>query len=314
MTEYESIELNTTIPNLHALETSDLSAYDAVYLGASFCLLYADNFITHADDLSAAVSQLKEDGKSVYLSTYAIPLTADLDRVRENVARGVEAGIDGAEIHNMGVARLLAREFPGLRLVAGSFSNVYTDMTAAVLKEYGVRRIVPNHELPLEETDLLREDTDLEIELLVHGKIPLGVSESCFLLSFQGETGLKCPDLCQHNFRLRRDSWEMVSLGKAVVSGKDMCMVEHLPMLLDSGYRVFRLEGLSESPAYRATVAAVYREAFRDALADPEGFRTRTRAYKEQLDRVSTGFCNGYFFGLPGRFYRDAEGTVHEES
>jgi len=281
-----------------------------VYLGAAFCLRYENNFITHADDLRRAVYQLKRAGKHVYLSTYAIPLTTDLEAVRESVAAAVGAGVDGVEIHNMGVARVLAREFPGLTLIAGSFANVYTDMTGSVLAGYGVRRIVPNHELPLEEIDFLRDGTGLEIELLLHGKVPLGVSESCFLLKYQTETGIECPRLCQQNFRLRREDWEMISLGKAVISGKDMCMIEHLPMLLEGGYRVFRLEGLSETPAYRATVGRVYREALEVAQDDPTGYAAHIAAYLEQLDRVASGFCNGFYFGLPGRFYRDREGRV----
>jgi len=305
LTQNPSVELNTAIPNLKTLQASDLAAYDAIYLGASFCLKYEGNSLTHEDDLRQAVGALRQQGKRVFLSTYAIPLTTQLDAVRANVACGVEAGVDGVEIHNMGVARMIAREFPGLPLVAGSFANVYTNMTADVLQQHGVRRVVPNHELPLDEINVLQQSNDLEIELLVHGKIPLGVSESCFLLSYQETTGIHCPNLCQQDFRLRREDWEMISLGKAVVSGKDMCMIEHLPALLAAGYHVFRLEGLSESAEYRATVAQVYREAVDVAIGAPDGFDDQLPDFVRRLDRVSTGFCNGYYFGLPGRFYRD---------
>jgi len=307
LTRNLSVELNTAIPNLQTLQASDLAAYDTVYLGAPFCLKYEGNFLTHEEDLRQAVEILRRQGKRVFLSTYAIPLTTQLDAVRKSVACGVEAGVDGVEIHNMGVARMLAREFSGLSLVAGSFANVYTDMTAAVLQEHGVRRVVPNHELPLDEINVLQQNSDLEIELLVHGKIPLGVSESCFLLGYQETTGIHCPDLCQQDFRLRREDWEMISLGKAVVSGKDMCMIEHLPALLGAGYRVFRLEGLSESVEYRSTVAQVYREAIDIAVGNRARFGDHLPDYLQRLDRVSTGFCNGYYFGLPGRFYRNGE-------
>jgi len=309
LTQNLSVELNTAIPNLETLQASDLAAYDAVYLGAPFCLKYEGNFLTHEEDLRQAVGTLQRQGKRVFLSTYAIPLTTQLDAVRANVAYGVDAGVDGVEIHNMGVARMIAREFPGLPLVAGSFANVYTNMTADVLREHGVRRVVPNHELPLDEINVLQQNSDLEIELLVHGKVPLGVSESCFLLSFQETTGIHCPDLCQQDFRLRREDWEMISLGKAVVSGKDMCMIEHLPALLAAGYRVFRLEGLSESTEYRATVAQVYREAVDAAGEGLDKFSRQLPDFLRRLDRVSTGFCNGYYFGLPGRLYRNGEGV-----
>ena len=93
----------------------------------------------------------------------------------------------------------------------------------------------------------------------------------------------------------------MKTLGKGILSGKDVCMLEHLPRLLADGHRFFRIEALSESPAYRSEVAAVYREALRRAAA---GDGTADESWWETLRRhARIGLCNGFYFGKSGMDY-----------
>ncbi len=93
----------------------------------------------------------------------------------------------------------------------------------------------------------------------------------------------------------------MKSLGKGILSGKDVCMLEHLPRLLSEGHRHFRIETISESPAYRREVAAVYRAALDRAAA---GEDTVDEAWWETLRRhARIGLCNGFYFGRSGMDY-----------
>jgi len=135
----------------------------------------------------------------------------------------------------------------------------------------------------------------------VHGKMPLGISDYCFLLEYEEAWGVKCPDLCQKELFLKQGNWAMKTLGKGILSGKDVCMLEHLPRLLADGHRYFRIEALSETPAYRSEVAAVYRAALRraasgDGTADEAGWETLRR-------HARIGLCNGFYFGKSGMDY-----------
>lgn len=301
-----TLELNTSIANLKALAESDLSLYQAVYLGNIYCRLYEDNFLERLDHLRAAIDLLHAAGKKAYVSTYATPITPDLDQIRRVLEAAATLGADAVEVHNLGVLRIAANEFPSLRLHTGVFANVYTDLTARKFIELGVARITPNYELSLEEIDLIKSRVETEIELLLHGKMPLGSSESCFLVTNAAALAVTCPAACQGEHFLRYKDWELKTLGKGVLSGRDACMLEHFPRLLDAGYTVFRIETISENPAYRADVARVYVEAI--ARGRENGWRLGEGWWDMLRQHAPHGFCNGFYFGKSGRLYVGATG------
>jgi putative protease len=99
------------------------------------------------------------------------------------------------------------------------------------------------------------------------------------------------------------------NVGKGVLSGKDLCVIEHLPLLLSAGLSIFRVEGLYETAAYRSEVGAVYRESL--ALASSgKGYAVRPGWAKALRKHSRNGFCNGYYFGKSGQSY---VGTVLQE-
>jgi U32 family peptidase len=296
-----SFELNTTIANLRNLRESDLSDYDGVYLGDIYCRLYEANFLEQTADLTEGLRILKDQGKRAYVTTYAAPRNDFLPKVRKMLAAAAAAGAEAVEVHNLGVLRMAHEEFPQLPVHVGGFANVYTAAGADVLREFGAVRFTPNYELSLDEIRDITAASDAPMELLVHGKMPLGISDYCFLLEYEEKWGVKCPDLCQKELFLKQGDWAMKSVGKGIMSGKDVCMLEHLPRLLGEGHRYFRIETVSESPAYRREVAAVYRAALEgaaggDAAIDDGWWDTLRR-------HARIGLCNGFYFGKSGMEY-----------
>jgi putative protease len=183
----------------------------------------------------------------------------------------------------------------------GGFANIYTAAGAEVLRGFGAVRFTPNYELSLDEIHEITVTCGAPLELLLHGKMPLGVSDYCFLLDYEEKWGVKCPDLCQKELFLKQGDWAMKSLGKGILSGKDVCMLEHLPRLLAEGHRHFRIEAVSESPEYRREVAAVYHAALERAIA---GDGDVDEASWETLRRhARIGLCNGFYFGRSGMDY-----------
>ena len=294
------VELTTAISNLRDLRASALAPYDAVYLGNPYCSRYEGNLLEHPDELAAAIRMVRDQGRRAYVTTYAAPHAPDVDRLRRALDVARSAGAVAVEVHGPGMARVVRAEFPELALHVGCFANVYTAASARVYESLGAARIAPPAELPLDEVALLGR-CGVAVEVTVHGKLPLGVSDSCLLLGCEAELGVGCPDLCQQEVFLSRGDWTLKSVGTGVLSGRDACLLEHLPRLVTDGHRHFRVEAVSEAPAYRLAVGNVYREALSRVLAgdpslDPDWW-TPLRAHSR------AGFCNGFAFGRSGLEY-----------
>ncbi len=294
-------ELNTTIANLRDLRESDLRDYDAVYLGDTYCRIYEANFLERLDDLEEGLHILRDQGKRAYVTTYAAPRNDFLPKIRKMLEAAAAAGAEAVEVHNLGILKIAHEEFPQLPLHVGGFANVYTGPGIEVLRSFGAVRFTPNYELSLDEIREITTECGAPMELLVHGKMPLGISDYCFLLEYEEKWGIKCPDLCQKDLFLKQGDWAMKSVGKGILSGKDVCMLEHLPRLLAEGHRHFRIETISETPTYRREVAAVYRAAL-DRAAGGDG-EMDDRWSETLLRHARIGLCNGFYFGKSGMDY-----------
>ncbi len=300
-----AFELNTSVSNLRHLRASDLGPYDAVYLGNIYCRRYEGNLLERPTELREAIRLVRAEGRRAYLTTYAAPRNDTLTVLRAALEVAAAEGAAAVEVHSLGLVKLVRDEFPELPIHVGNFTNVYTDAGVEVLKGFGVARIMPASELPLDEIDAIALAGGIPLELVVHGKLPLGVSELCVLLDYERTWGVPCPDLCQREVFLRKEAWGLKSVGKGILSGRDVCLLEHLPRLVAVGHRHFRVEAVSESPEYRRAVGATYREALARALAGDDWLEAR---WWETLTAHSRlGLANGFAFGRSGMDYISTE-------
>jgi putative protease len=305
----QPFELVVSVSSPGELSGTDLFPYGAVCLGSPYCRRVEGNYAELPERLGEAVVRLHGAGKRAYVATPATPREADLPYVSRLIDAAVAAGADALEIHNMGVLRILREKGRPIPAHMGAYANVYTHLAAGVMRDAGAVRVRPNAEVTLEEMGTIAREGGVEVELLVHGKIPLGVADRCFLLTEPEETDPKCPAACREEHWLTSRDWVLKTVGKGVLSGRDMCMLEHLPRLLGDGFRVFRVEGLYESAAYRSELGAVYREALDRAAAGGE-YRVEEQWGETVRRHAPKGLCNGYYFGTAGRKY---VGTVLQE-
>ena len=113
------VELNTTISNLSDLRGSDLSSYDAVYLGNIFCRLYERNFLEHPDELREGISIARRAGLKVYVTTYAGPRNSFFPKMRETLRVASENGVDAVEVLNLGSCGWRTRSIRRSRSTSG---------------------------------------------------------------------------------------------------------------------------------------------------------------------------------------------------
>ena len=303
-------ELTVSIASPRELEGTDLSPYDAVCLGSPYCRRVEGNYSEALDLLPAVVSGLHAAGKRAFVATPAVPREADLPHVARLVDAAAAAGADALEIHNLGVLRILREKGRPVPAHMGAYANVYTHLAAGVMRDAGAVRVRPNAEVTLEESAVLAREAGVEVELLVHGKIPLGVTDRCYLLTEPEESDPKCPSACGEAHWLTSRQWVLKTVGKGVLSGRDMCLLEHLPRLVRDGFRVFRIEGLYETASYRSEIGGVYREALARAFAGGS-FAVEERWADAARRHAPRGLCNGYSFGTSGRKY---VGTVLQDA
>ena len=304
-----SFELVLTVASPRELSETDHSPYDAVCLGNTYCRRVEGNFAEELGLLSDAVASLHDKGKKVYVTSPAAPRGPDIPHVERLIDAAAAAGAEAIEVHNMGVLRVLREKGIPLPAHMGAFANVYTHLAAKVMRDYGATRVRPNVEVSIAEMAVIARDAGVEVEILAHGKIPLGVTEKCFLLEGLEGADPKCPSVCREEHwltagggRTGGGAWMLKNVGKGILSGKDMCVIEHLPQLLAGGFRIFKVEGLYEKAAYRTEVGAVYREAI--TLASSGGGYAVRPEWSNTLRKHSrNGFCNGYYFGRSGHLY-----------
>lgn len=285
-------ELVTNVPTLESMSECSLKHYDAVYLGMPYCWEYDGNLISNHEDLAAAVEMLRDMGKRVYLSTFAAPRNKDLERVFRLIDKAIELRIDAVESTNYGVIRHVTREYPDVRVHAGGLTNIYTSATAELLYSMGVERVMPAYELPIEDIRKIK-DVGIEVEVVVHGKIPLGISHDCFLRSFEDKIGKGCPYICKEEFWFRSDDLVLKPFGSATLSGKDVCMYEHVEKLNFAD--AMRIEAVSERIGYRDAVGRIYRKRMEHGYSAEDFERLREIA--------KNGICNGFYFNKAGQDY-----------
>lgn len=305
------LSLATHVANRSRLEASDWSAYDVLYLGDPSCPLYPGNFSCHIEELAQGLDVVKGWGKRAVLSLYAMPRNDDLGWIRDFLKEAIERRLplDGVEVHNLGLLVLLKELSSPWPVTIGVCGNLYTTATAQLLRGYGARDGFPNPELALSDIELLAREGGLEVILQVHGKIPLGFSDKCFVVDYQKQKG-SCEELCFSENWLTRDGWVLKNIGRVILSGKELCMIEHLPSLLEAGYRQFYISTFAEAPDYVAACGRVYREALDTAARNGSSYHLE-EAWVETIKQFApVGLCNGFYFNQTGQAY---VGSLQEE-
>lgn len=295
------IELAVTCGTSEIMNEIDTDGFDSFYLGNPFCLKIRGNLLSDLEALKVAIRLLKKDRKKVYLTTPVIPTASDFKLIDNLLQLGVNENVDGVEVHDVGALRL-AKKYP-LKLHLSVFGNVYNRLSALKFHSLGVKRIVPSLELTLAEIAELKAIPSLELEISVHGKLPLGIASACLLGTPRDSKNEKSINACHHacleeNFLLL-EGLKIRTKGTATFTGADLVMIEHLPLILRQGYKHFRVEGLWETAQNLSKIGQIYKEAFEEA---PQG-KSDPKMNLDKIREITSEFCNGWYFGRSGREY-----------
>ncbi|APH14360.1 peptidase U32 family protein [Clostridium sporogenes] len=312
-------ELLAPAGNLEKLKTAINFGADAVYLGGSRLNLraFADNFTD--EELQEGIKYAHDRGRKVHVTINVFPRNEDFDGLEEYLKKLYEFKVDAIIVSDPGIIMTARETVPNLEIHLSTQANTVNFKTIDFWYKQGVKRIVLARELTLEEIKTIREkiEKDCELEAFVHGSMCMSYSGRCLLSNYMtGRDSNRgaCAQPCRYKYYLMEEKREGEYFpvveddkGTYIMNSKDMCMIEHIPELVQSGIDSFKIEGRMKSSFYVATVVKAYREAIDAYFKDPENY-----TFKERwMDYLKKASHRAYFTGF---YFNDPNKQLHESS
>ena len=254
------------------------------------------------DNLDTFVEQVRDSGLKAYLAVNTVIYPEDLPAVDAVVEAAASAGVGAVIAWDPAVITRALDCALGVHI--STQANVSNWQTAEFYRKLGASRVILSRELTLKQIKDIRQHTDMELEVFVHGAMCQAISGRCYLSAYllgrSGNCG-DCTQPCRWQWTLHGEDGGLVELaGKHLLSARDLCMIEHVPELIDVGVDAFKIEGRLRNPGYATVVSRCYREAL-DACRNSSYTKGQAQQWKEQMAQVyNRGFSTGFYFGTPG--------------
>ncbi len=306
-------ELLMPAGSLDVLKTAVVYGADAVYIGGEAFGLRAKAHNFSLEDMRQGMSFAHSRGVKVYITANILAHNQDLEEVEGYFEELKTVGPDALIISDPGVFMAAKRVLPDVDIHISTQANNTNYGTYEFWHGLGAKRVVSARELSLEEIKgiRLRIPADMEIETFVHGAMCISYSGRCLLSNFFTERDANqgaCTHPCRWKYALVEETrpGEYMPVyendrGTFIFNSKDLCMVEHIPELMEAGIDSFKVEGRMKTALYVATVARAYRRAMDDWKMGRDVFERNVEWYKEEIGKCTNReFTTGFFFGKPG--------------
>lgn len=319
----KKVELLAPAGSLEKLKIAIDFGADAVYVGGPRLNLrvFADNF--DFDELKEGVEYAHERNRKVYLVLNAIPRNFDMNGLSEYVKKCESLGVDGVIAADPGVIAIIKKN-TNLEIHLSTQANAMNYETAKFWYDYGLKRIILARELKLKEIQEFRENLpdDCEIEVFVHGAMCMAYSGRCLISNYMTSRDSNkgaCSQACRYKYYLveekRPNEYFPVyedDSGTYIMNSKDLCMIEHIDDVIESGVTSVKIEGRMKSVFYLAMVVKMYREAIDTYYADPKNFKADPKWIKN-LGKIShRRYSTGFFYGSNGEQSYESSTYVRE--
>ena len=304
--QYETkkkIELLAPAGSLAALKAAVENGADAVYIGGPMfsARQKAENFTR--EQMQAGIQYAHERGCNVHVALNTLVSNEEIGALVEYCYQLAELKVDAVIVQDLGVAHLLQETLPQLPIHASTQMAVHNVPGVQFMEEQGFERVVLARETSLEAIRQIKAETDVELEVFVHGALCVAYSGQCLLSSMiggrSGNRGL-CAQPCRMQYQLVDQAGREYQSkdGQYLLSTKDLNMIHHLPELISAGVTSLKIEGRMKRPEYVATVVKQYREAI-DAYYNRTMFDKKA-ADKNLLQIFNRDFTTGYYYGNQG--------------
>lgn len=305
-------ELLIPAGSLDVLKTAVIYGADAVYLGGEAFGLRAKAKNFTNEEIKEGIAFAHERGVKVYITANILAHNDDLAGVEQYFEELKDIRPDALIISDPGVFAIAKRVLPDMELHVSTQANNTNYGTYLFWHQLGAKRVVSARELSLQEIREIRAHIpeDMQIESFIHGAMCISYSGRCLLSNFlvgRDANQGACTHPCRWKYSVVEETrpGEYMPVyenerGIYIFNSKDLCMIEHIPELVDAGIDSFKIEGRMKTALYVATVARTYRKAIDDYKKDPELYRKNMEWYKEEIGKCTyREFTTGFYFGKP---------------
>ncbi len=305
-------ELLSPAGNFEKLKAALLYGADAVYLaGQRFGMRsQAGNFTV--EEIYDAVRLAHSMSKKVYLTLNTMPRAHEYPALRDFLADLQGSGLDAVIVADLGVMATVRELLPDMEIHISTQASIISPAAANAYAALGATRLVLARELQFHEIKAIKASlpTGIELEAFIHGSMCVSYSGRCLLANTltAGRDGNRgtCSQPCRWHYTLYEEKRpdfpmpiEQNELGTFFMSSRDMCMIEHIPALMESGIDSFKIEGRMKSSYYTAVVTNTYRMAMDTYARDPENY-TFNPAWMQELESVShREYATGFYLDDP---------------
>ncbi len=288
---------------------------DAVYLAGNAYGMraFAGNF--GREDLAEAVRLAHAQGVRVHVTCNTLARNGEIAALPEYLEFLDGIGADAVIAAGVDVLSLCQRHAPHVQVHMSTQTGITNYEMARVWRELGASRVILARELSLEEVAEIcaRAPRGLEVECFVHGAMCVSYSGRCLLSNYMtGRDAARgaCAQPCRYRYSLveeKRPGEYFPILeengGTFILNSRDMCMIDHIPELIQAGVHSLKIEGRAKSAYYAAMTTAAYRHAVDAAAAG----RPLDPLWRAEVDKVShRHYSTGFWFGQPGQYTQDA--------
>ncbi len=303
------VELLSPARDFAALKSAISNGADSVYLGLTGYNMRANAVNFGVGDLKKAVKCCHDSNVRLYVCTNTMMKDGDIKALKSMVTDISSSEADALIVSDLGALQVARENDMSVHMsVQSNISNVEA---LKLLGNLGVSRVILSRELSLFEIKNMAEKTSMELEVFVHGAMCMAVSGRCFLSSYLYEKSANCGEClqpCRKEWKLLSEDHEELKIihdlkndpvgyKGQIFSPRDLCMVEYLPELMESGVSSFKIEGRARPAEYVATVTRVYREAINKYES---GWWEINEEWIKELKKVyNRGFDTGFYFKTP---------------
>ena len=302
-------ELLAPAGNLEKLEVAIQFGADAVYLaGKAFSLRnFSGNFTD--PELTQAVNVAHRAGVKVYLACNIYSRNPDQSAIVRFLERVGHLKPDAIIIADPGIIDLATTIIPEIPIHLSTQANTTNYNAVNFWGKVGVRRVNLARELSLAEIREVKQRSNLEIETFIHGAMCISYSGRCLLSNFlagRDSNQGACAHPCRWNYSVVEEqrpghfhSLMEDEYGSYLFNSRDLCMLDHIPELIDAGIDSLKIEGRMKGINYLATVVKAYRTAIDSYTADPARFSLDPHLSQELSQLYHRGYCTGFYFNDP---------------
>ena len=318
-------ELLVPASSLEVLKTAVRYGADAVYIGGEVFGLRAKAKNFSLEEMKEGVEFAHRYNVKVYVTANILAHNSDIEPVKAYFNDLKKVKPDALIIADPAIFTIAKEMLPDMELHISTQANNTNYGTYNFWHSLGAKRVVSARELSISEIKDIRNHIpdDLEIETFVHGAMCISYSGRCFLSSFMaGRDANKgaCTHPCRWKYAVVEESRpgqympvEENERGTYIFNSKDLCMIDHIPELVDAGIDSFKIEGRMKTALYVATVARTYRMAIDDYFENPKKYEENIPKYKTLISQCTyRQYTTGFFFGKPDETTQIYDCNVYE--